>query len=279
MASEDLSFKDKKYFIDGTIYNCPFCNRRNVKFTVSLESSFSWSNSRRVYIYIVRCSENECQRESFHMSDFSIHTYKLGLTPHSLFTYPPMVLGDHGYAPFDKEDMDDLFFFHQPTSFFTVDSRIPREIREPLSECENCRKSNFLTGASACLRKSIYKLLKHQGIPEKSGDHFIPYEERIDKLKEKFPKIEDEYFSGLKDVHGLTSQELHEDDWDDFDSKMILFLQGVTHQVLYEIYVLPDESIQRKSRITALKNKAFGEKKGGKSKASEEGEKDGKSSG
>jgi len=261
MQDKDLSFKDKKYFIDGATYNCPFCNRKNVKFAITSIESFSWSSNRLVFLFIVQCSENECEKRSFHLSNFHLATYIPYLKNYRIFRYPTEISGEDSRDLSNKKDIDAQFFFHQPTSFFTVDPRIPHEIREPLSECENCRKSSFLTGASACLRKSIYKLLKLQKIPEKNGDLFIPYEERIDKLRDQFPKIERDYFSDLKIVHGLTSQELHENDWGDFDSKTLLFLQEVTQQVLYEIYVLPDESKQRKSIIDELKERASGPKK------------------
>ena len=105
------------------------------------------------------------------------------------------------------------FFTINPTGFFTIDDRIPIAIREPLSEAENCLKSNFLTGASAGLRKSIYKLLQHENIKER-----LKHDKRVDLLKKKYPKIDAPLLNTLKKVHVLTSQELHENDWQDFDS-------------------------------------------------------------
>lgn len=56
-------------------------------------------------------------------------------------------------------DIDDAIFYSVPTSFFVLDDRIPAIIRDLITEAEGCIKMNFLTGASACMRKAIYELL------------------------------------------------------------------------------------------------------------------------
>jgi hypothetical protein len=61
------------------------------------------------------------------------------------------------------EDLDSRFFYSVPTSFFVLDERVPRVLRELITEAEGCLKSNFLTGASACARKVVYELGRHQG--------------------------------------------------------------------------------------------------------------------
>ena len=59
MSGTDLSFKDKKYFLDGKTYNCPFCNRRSVRFEVNDEGQFFWSEKKVAWFFIVRCLEDD----------------------------------------------------------------------------------------------------------------------------------------------------------------------------------------------------------------------------
>ena len=259
--SRDLSAKDSKYFIDDRTYNCPFCNRRNVVYKVISASSFDLDAVRTVYLYRVQCSEAECGKVSLHLSN-----YKLHMTHRDGFACPPRVLS-YKQRPepqggqyeeitplLDDEkkpkELDGCFFYHQPSSFFTVDDRLPVVVRELLSEAENCRKNNFLTGASACLRKAIYKLLQQQEIPEQDKDgKFFRYDDRIDLLKDKFKGINPAYFGNLKIIQGLTSQELHENDWEDLDSPTLRFLLETTKVILYQIFVLPDEFQQQRDKI------------------------------
>ena len=59
---------------------------------------------------------------------------------------------------FAVADIDSKIFYSVPSSFHVVDvvdERIPRNIRELITEAEGCLKSNFLTGASACTRKVV----------------------------------------------------------------------------------------------------------------------------
>lgn len=122
---------------------------------------------------------------------------------------------------------------------------------------EVIQKTNYLTGASACLRKSIYKLLQHQAIPEKDQTiDKIDYDKRIDALKKKYPKIDSDLFNNLKAVHALTSQEVHENDWEDFDSPKLRFLLAITKEILIEIYVVPDERRKRSIELLKLKSEA-----------------------
>ena len=47
------------------------------------------------------------------------------------------------------QELDEKFFYYVPTSFFALDDRIPRILRELFTEAEGCLKMNFLTAASA----------------------------------------------------------------------------------------------------------------------------------
>ncbi len=62
----DDSHLDSKYFIDGHVFNCPFCNRRNVAYDIERPHQFDWSTQKECYIYIAKC--RSCDNESMHLS-------------------------------------------------------------------------------------------------------------------------------------------------------------------------------------------------------------------
>ncbi|MCK5768175.1 MAG: hypothetical protein KAH35_07380 [Candidatus Atribacteria bacterium] len=63
----DDSYLDSKYFIDEYVYNCPFCNRRNVSYFVSnVRNEFDWTPEKKCYVYFVVC--DSCGKESMHLS-------------------------------------------------------------------------------------------------------------------------------------------------------------------------------------------------------------------
>ena len=64
--SLDKSALDSKYFIDNSVYNCPFCNRRNVIYDLTEDWVFDWSAEKKCYGYIVQCSS--CCKKSMHLS-------------------------------------------------------------------------------------------------------------------------------------------------------------------------------------------------------------------
>ena len=45
----DQSHLDQKYFIDSKIYNCPFCNRRHVRYFIVESFLFDWSLEKKCY--------------------------------------------------------------------------------------------------------------------------------------------------------------------------------------------------------------------------------------
>jgi hypothetical protein len=270
MTVFDQSHKDMKYFINNKVYNCPFCNRRNVSYVVTDNGCFDSSNSKIVYFYIVTCGDYDCRKRSIHLSKYKIALYNehQGYS----FYFPPdrkrPVIErkeNQGKKYEDILDMnntpiielDELFYFSEPSSFFTIDERVPISIRKPLSESYNSLKNNLITGASAGLRKAIYKLLKNEGIPDANDTGgFHSHDERIELLKQKYSNIEPELLEELKAIHILTSQELHENDWEDFDGPTIRFLIEVIKEVLKHLYILPDEKAKRRLEISSLKSKA-----------------------
>lgn len=144
-------------------------------------------------------------------------------------------------------DLDSAFFYSVPTSFFVVDARIPKPIRELITEAEGCAKMNYLTGASACTRKAIYELLQLQ---KSKGAN---YDDKIEDLASKNPSIDAELFEILRHIKDMTSDHVHEQSWVAWDSKHLNLFMGAFKAVLHEMYVVPDEKKNRVSSVRALK--------------------------
>jgi hypothetical protein len=224
----DDSHLDDKYFIDPSIYNCPFCNRRHVTYLNLGSSIFDWSNTKKCSVWRVKCQS--CLKVSMHL------TFKQIADPSSV-------------QRFRDIDLDSAFFYSAPTSFFAIDARIPANIRELITEAQGCRKMNHLVGASACTRKAIYELLAAQGA---TGAN---YDEKITAVREKFSTIDSELFEILGHVKDMTSDHVHEQSWVTWDSQHLeLFLQTL-QSVLHEIYVVPDEKKNRVLGVRGLKEK------------------------
>jgi len=239
---QDQSDLDKKYFIDETVYNCPFCNRRNVVYENVGSFKFDWSKEKECWAYFVRCSS--CKQISMHLSYEDIQTRSR-----------ISVGGDYQFSI--GIDIDQYFFYSVPTSFFVVDRRIPKVLRELITEAEGCLKMNYLTGASACMRKAIYELL----VLEKAGGD--DYESRIKSLKKKHPESAPSYFDSLAHIQDMTSDKIHEQSWDKWDSPNLKLIIETLKSVLHDIYVLPkikeERSVQiQKLRETIVKDKQKG---------------------
>lgn len=227
---QDKSDLDKKYFVDDTVYNCPFCNRRNVAYHVIEDFAFDWSADKTCFLYLVECSY--CDKTSMHLSYENILDKSRIIQRH---------------FPFKKDiDIDTVIFYSVPTSFFVIDSRVPRILRELITEAEGCLKMNYLTGASACTRKSIYELLDLERV---EGPH---YEGRIKSLKKKYPDSDPTLFDILVHIQDMTSEKVHEQSWDKWDSSNLKLLLETIKTVLYEIYVLPQLKRERSLAIQRL---------------------------
>jgi hypothetical protein len=232
---EDKSFLDRKYFIDREVYNCPFCNRNNVKYILLYASDFDWNTEKKCYIYFVECSS--CGNHSMHLSYEEIATYHQS---------PNFNMSHWKFNP--DIDLDSVIFYSVPTSFFVMDNRIPKIIRELITEAEGCLKMNFMTGASACMRKAIYELLVLEKV---DGVH---YEDRIKALKEKYPSSDPDYFDIMGHIQQMTSDKIHEQSWDQWDSKNLQLIIETLRTILYDIYVTPKIKAERSNRIKELRN-------------------------
>lgn len=256
----DDSNLDKKYFINPYKYNCPYCKRNHVSYELSWMFSFNWTNDKTCYAYIVKC--HSCQNISLHFSfedcrqDDPDEIRKIAIIGSSL-KGPIKKINVFK----DDIDIDSKIFFSQPSSSFTIDSRINKKIRELLSESEQCRQSNFLTGSSACLRKAIYEILLLENVIIKNKQGKTNYQESIKNLKEKFPKVNPELFNFLGEIQELTCDLVHEESWESWDSKHLKFLLELSKTVLYEMYVLPEEEKKKMKEIVELKKGILSKKK------------------
>ncbi len=228
---------------------------------ITSRKAFDWSKNKKCYIYVVICVS--CNNESMHLSfeDLEIG-FEVSKNNRSYYRFKY-------FYPNEIESLgiDGYFFYSVPTSFFVIDERIPRIIRELITEAEGCVKMNFLTGASACTRKAIYELT----IREKAeGDN---YEERIKSLKTKFPQIEPGLFDVLSHIKDMTSDKVHEQSWDKWDNHHLKLFLETLKVILHEIYVIPDERKKRSLSISSLLPDVFKDKearRAGSNVASEE---------
>jgi len=242
--SADQSHLDAKYFIDPHVYNCPYCNRRHVSYSISHVSYFHWTRDKACFIYTVRCQS--CEQESMHLSFEDLITLKDG---------PQLLRGTYRITFRQNEDIDSKIFYSVPTSFFVLDDRIPRTIRELITEAEGSRKMNFLTGASACARKAVYEFL----VKEKAeGEH---YEDKIKWLKGRFQNVESELFDVLGHIQDMTSDKVHEQSWPKWSSPNLTLIIETLKAVLHEVYVVPQERAGRSSKIRELLQQVRGKTK------------------
>lgn len=149
---------------------------------------------------------------------------------------------------FDIEKLDQYIFHSVPTSFFVLDERIPRILRELLTETEGCLKSNYLTGASVCARKIIYELGK---LNKATGDN---YEDRIKSLKDIHPEVDPTFFDTLLTIQQVTSTKVHENSFDGWEAKHLRVILATLKEVLHEIYVVPALRQDRRQAILSLKD-------------------------
>jgi len=236
----DQSYLDSKYFIDIDVYNCPFCNRRNVKYVLEDVLTFNWSHDKKCFVYFVRCAS--CVKVSMHLS------YEMIAGKRDKAVSGGGIREAGWYFHDEIEDIDSKIFYSRPTSFFVLDSRIRKVIRELVTEAEGCLKMNFLTGASACIRKAIYELTI---IENAEG---TDYEAKIKSLKQKYPNTDPELFDTLAHIQDMTSNKIHEQSWPNWDSKNLTILIETLKAILHEICVLPDEKKKRSEFVKQLRH-------------------------
>ena len=164
--------------------------------------------------------------------------------------------GAHGSDSFHQfsnldQPIDEYFFYSVPTSFFVLDPRVPKVLRELLTEAEGSLKSNFLTGASACARKIVYELAKIQKVDGRS------YEDRIKALKDAHREVDPAYFDTLVTIQQVTSSKVHENAYDGWNSQHLRVILSSLREVLHELYVTPALRADRRESILKLKDEVL----------------------
>lgn len=239
----DQSHLDQRYFVDSKIYNCPFCNRRHVAYSIVGHAEFDWTDEKRCRVFFVKC--RSCDKKSMHL------TFKLDVLKDSPYNWLNFDL------PSDVDDegaiLDEAMFYSVPTSFFVLDKRVPHVLRDLLTEAEGCLKSNFLTGASACARKIVYELARIENATGHS------YEDRIKSLKSVHPKVEPTYFDTLLTIQQVASAKVHENSYDGWEAKHLRIILAALSEVLHELYVLPAVRDDRRKAVIALRKELGGE--------------------
>ena len=237
----DHSHLDARYFVDEHVYNCPFCNRRHVSYDIFDHTTFDWTDKKKCTCLFIECQS--CHKKSMHLS-FAPPKF------HHIGNYK----GTNCYKFTEQEadapsrNLDDSFFFSVPTSFFVLDERIPRVLRELLVEAQGCQKSNFLTGASACARKLVYELGLLAGA---AGDN---YEDRIKSLKAIHSDVDPTFFDTLLTIQQVTSTKVHENSYDGWEAKHLRVILAAQSEALHEIYVVPALRADRRKAVLALKD-------------------------
>ena len=146
-----------------------------------------------------------------------------------------------------EQDLDSFFFYSVPTSYFVLDERIPSILRELFAEAAGCLKGNFLTGGSACARKLIYEFAMLQGASGKN------YSEHLKSLKQRTAGEAQEFVDALLEILRVTSEKVHEKSHDEWDSKYLRAILQVLDDLLWEIYVVPDDRKERYENVRRIR--------------------------
>ena len=105
------------------------------------------------------------------------------------------------------------------------------------------------------MRKAIYELL----VLEKTGEG--DYENRIKSLKGLHPDSDPKLFDILAHIQDMTSDKIHEQSWDKWDSPNLKLIIETLKTVLFDIYVLPEIKKERSLTIEKLQESLKKDKK------------------
>lgn len=260
---------NNKYFIDDKAFNCPFCGLRNTTYTILAVIEHDISKNKKGKVIFVRCER--CSKISVHFAPYDVKVTKWDSSKTG-------VVKTNGYEQFFNVayeiffkntdsadtiiDLDSKIYHSIPSSFFSMDERIPKEMRRLFDEAQECKKSNFKIGASACLRKLIYTLLFDQ-LNKKAGKTkqslknlgYEHYSDCIKDLKEYHPNL-DVFIEPLSDITGITSEQVHEASWEEISAQDLSVCLESVKELLYQIYVHPAVLQERRNKIKQMKNKS-----------------------
>lgn len=252
---------ENNYFIDSEKYNCPFCHNKGIKYTVLAVLEFDETNSKKLKAVFVECSH--CHKISLHL----LHNDELTMDCRFMILandgkeFSTYVSGQSNFYTFYKFNSyknsennktssiceDNNIILNIPTSFFTIDNRIPKKLRELVHEAEQCIQNNCYTGASACIRKAIYEFLL---IEEASGDS---YEDKIKSLKNKYAILDNDYIDILYNIQGIMCDKLHEASINkNFTSNETKAYIELLKTIYNQVYVIPDELKNQKANLSNI---------------------------
>lgn len=273
MNNSDLN---NKYFIDDKAFNCPFCGLRNATYTILAILEHDISTTKKGKIIFVKC--NRCGKISVHFAPYDVltsewKTGKIGIYMTELgwgvldISYNISFRNSKNDASLFDVDLDSKIYHSIPSSFFTMDERIPKKMRQLVDEAQECKKANLKTGASACLRKLIYTLLSDQ-LNKKAGKENVSlkdlgyehYSDCIKAFKEYCPDLT-VFIEPLEDITGITSDQVHENSWDEISSKDIEICLVSIKDLLDELYVQPALLKERREAIFKMKEEALHKQK------------------
>lgn len=268
MANND-NLNDK-YFIDDNAFNCPFCGLRNTTYTILAVMKHNLNQNKEGKVIFVQC--NKCKKISVHFAKNTLTTSGGHNVNHDTGTinyFANIYREEIQFLPSNKEsasfdvDIDSQIYHSIPNSYFTLDDRIPKQMRALFEEAQECKRSNLKTGASACLRKLIYTLLSEQLNKKTGNKNKLPlnelgyehYSDCIKALKEYHPELKT-FIEPLEDITGITSDQVHEDSWAELSAEDLNICLASIRDLLDEIYVQPAILQERRNKICAMRNKA-----------------------
>lgn len=267
MANND-NLNDK-YFIDDNAFNCPFCGLRNTTYTILAVMKHNLNQNKEGKVIFVQC--NKCKKISVHFAYDSLITNSVYNKRHtaSFLNSNCSLSNEIKFLPSNKEsasfdvDIDSQIYHSIPNSYFTLDDRIPKQMRALFEEAQECKRSNLKTGASACLRKLIYTLLFEQLNKKTGNKNKLPlnelgyehYSDCIKALKEYHPELKT-FIEPLEDITGITSDQVHEDSWAELSAEDLNICLESVRDLLDQIYVQPAILQERRNKICAMRNKA-----------------------
>lgn len=111
----DQSHLDDRYFVDQYVYNCPFCNRRNVAYSLTGAVGFDWTPDKPCTIYLILC--RSCKNTSMHMSFDELEYFFVEQDRGGRRLYQFKIKSGEDAG----EILDRAFFSSLPTSFFVLD--------------------------------------------------------------------------------------------------------------------------------------------------------------
>lgn len=237
---------DKKRIINAQQHNCAHCgtkgaNYYGIKFIVVDENE-----NRKLGILTIRCKC--CNKITTHIIK-NVHERATDFSHDGGSYYPGGFYWDGCYHQVVEKfsDLDDNIIMSIPTPTFIIDAGIPSKLRNLLIEALKCLKENALTGASACIRKSIYEfLLKEKAVGAN-------YDEKIKSIKGNWSHLS-EYLDVLKGIKGVVSDQVHEDSFESFSSDEIKYYIDILEEIFREVYVIPQQRQHRKEAIFAKFN-------------------------